>query len=422
MITTAKANTAKLIRAVRAPLLILVCLSLAACGGSSGTTSSTPTSPPVATVDCDGIIRAKDGTGYADPVGAPKCLAHLFVEIDDLQSSGDIPSDARGVAFIYDFFYDQEDDDDQLQLINAGGLDGNGNFFLTTSDHERLHTNSHGAEVRRVYNALSPVSPAGIISRSLRNTGTSDNPTIEVFDPGEQVRRAYTAARNDNPLITGSVASSPYTAHRAIYNFSLTGSHWLFYYLSYDLSSLSGFEATSNYAEIPTGLIGVGGVGNSNADWSSGFRKESNALLAAGYFRDSLSDSRIAARIEDHEEDTGDSIEVNTDLTDLIARTPTTQLVNLVDHSSTRTPTGFISSAFPDISGNLATIVTEAGQTRLTLGRSLLDLLAGATVHARTGHYYTASYLNADGDDHYYNTHCGVLRDGCFILPNYTIT
>ena len=421
-------NTTSLLQAPRVSLMLFVSMALLACGGSGGTTSSTPTTPPN-TVDCSGIITSTDGSRYADPVGGPKCLAHLFVEIDNLQASGDIPSNARGVAFIFDIFYDPDSDDDQLQLINANGLDGNGNFFLTTANHARLETTvdgaDHGAEVRRVYNGFSLVLPAGIITHSISNTGTSTDPNFQYNLPSDQVRQAYTASRNDNPLITSTAASSPYQAHRAIYNFSVSGAHDLFHYFTDSLTSLSAFTEPSNFAEIPTGLIGVGALGNSNADWSGGFRKESGGLLAAGYFHDSLSNIAVAARIDDEEDnDYWDSVEVNTDLTDLLARTPTAQLANLVDHSSWRTPTGFISSTFPSISGSLATLVGEAGQTRLWTNNryplSLLDLLAGATVHARTGHYYTASYLNPTGDDHFFNTHCGVLRDGCFILPFYT--
>ena len=422
-----KARATRLLRAPRVILVPLICITLVACGGSGGTTSSTPTAPPAATIDCEGIVTARDGTRYADPVGAPKCLAHLFAEFDNLQANGDIPSHARGVAFIYDFLFDPRDNDDELELYNEGGLDGDGNYFLTTSNHARLEGGLHGAEVRRVYNDFSPVLPAGIISFSLRSA------VLFIYSSysAEQVRLAYTAARNDNPLVTGSAASSPYAAHKAIYNFSLSGSHDLFFTISRDLAFLSAFETTYNHADIPTGLIGVGALGNSNHGWNRGFRKESAGLLSAGFFVDSLNNSNIAARIDDIPDDLdwldgvyADSVELDTDLTDLIANTSTAKLAELVSHTNQTTPNEFISSAFPGISGNLATKVSEAGQTRLrTTGGirvSLLHLLAAATVHARTGHFYTASYLNPDGDDHYFNTHCGVFRDSCFILPNYT--
>ena len=430
MSTTEGANTSRLLIAPRALLVLLVYAMLAACGGSgSGGTTSTPATPttpttPPPTVNCNLGATARDGTRYTDPRGGPKCLAHLFAEVDNLQSSGDIPSNARGVAFIYDHFFDVDDTDDLFQLYNEGGLDGNGNYFLTTSNHTRLDSSNHGAEVLRVYNVFSAVLPAGIITRSLSSSSLQEGSSIGSFYSAEQVRLAYTAARNDNPLISAAAASSPYSANRAIYSISLTGSHELFYRISRDLSTLSAYTETSNFAEIPTGLIGVGSLGNSNSDWSTGYRKESTAFLAAGYFHDSLSASTIAARIDDDRDgDFWDSVEVDTDLTDLIARTPTAQLSSLVDHSSWRTPAGLISATFPSISGNLAAIVGEAGRTRLRprfgLGVSLLDLIAGATVHARTGHYYTAAYLNSTGDATEQNTPCGALRDGCFILPFY---
>ena len=426
MATTAASYASTLFRVARLLLVPFVYTTLVACGGSSNATRSfTPNAPPLTPppTTCNFRATARDGTSYTDPDGAPRCLAHLHAEVDNLQAGGDIPDDARGVAFIYDFFYDLTFPRDQSELFNAGGLDGNGNYFLTTADHERLQANYHGALVRRVYNSLSPVSPAGVISITLLNdTTSSQNNSLTYEYSGEQVRRAYMAARNDNPLITGSAASSPYAAHRVIFNFSLGAAHGVFHSVTRELSSLSAFEATNNYAQIPTGIIGVGAVGNSSAGWRTGFLKVTGDLLDAGYFVDGFSNSTIAARIDDDASVYWDSVELDTDLTDLIANTPTALLTRLVDHNSWETPTQLISSIFPSISGSLATKVREAGQTRLSstapqLQISLLDLLAGATVHARTGHYYTASYLNNFGNDLLFNTHCGVLRDGCFILP-----
>ena len=427
---TGDTNTTRLVRAHRVILVPLVCITLLACGGSSGTTAATPVTPAPATVNCNLGATARDGTRYTDRSGAPNCLAHLHAEVDNLQGSGDIPSNARGNAFILDFLFQRPDDDDMLELYNAGGLDDNGNYFLTTGTHPRLDLTYHGSLVRLVYNAFSPVLPAAFLSFELANAGTSANPDLEPSYSADQVRLAYTTARGDNPLITGSAASSPYQAHKAIYNFSFTGSHALLLSVANDLSSLSGFTAASSRSGIPTGIIVVAGLGNSDHNWSSGFRKEPQALLLAGYFVDSLSDSNLATRIDDTPDDLdwldgvyADSVELDTDLTDLIASTSTTQLAALVEHSSWRTPDTSISSAFPNISSTLATKVSEAGQTRLNLQRSheisLLDLLAIATVQARTGHYYTASYFNSAGNDHRFNTHCGVLRDGCFILPFY---
>ena len=423
-------NTPRLLRVPRVLLVPLVYISLVACGGSGGTTAATPVTPAPTAVNCNHATTSRDGTRYLDPTGAPKCLAHLHAEVDNLQGSGDIPSNARGVAFIFDILFDQEDDDDQLELFNANGLDGNGNYFLTTSNHTRLDQDYHLAEVRHTYNAFSPVLPAGIISFSLRNAGTSQDPDIESFYSGDQVRLAYTASRSDNPLITSTAGSSPYQAHKAIYNLSGSGSLALLLLVSQDLASLSAFTAANSRVEVPTGIIMVGALGNSQDSWNIGFRKESGGFLLAGYFVDSLSTSNIAARIDDTPDDLDwldgvylDSVELDTDLTDLIASSSTTQLATLVEHSSWRTPTSLISSTFPNISGNLATKVSEAGQTRLNLQEayeiSLLDVIAIATVQARTGHYYTASYLDPTGDDHRFNAYCGVLRDGCFILPYY---
>ena len=433
MAKTGETYTTKLSRAPRGLLIPLIYATLVACGGSGGTTSATtvapPTTPPVARppTTCSISATARDGTRYSDPIGAPRCLAHLHSEVDNLQDSGDIPEGARGVAFIYDFFWDHTSSQDPSQLFNEGGLDGNGNYFLTTSDHTRLHSGSHGAIVRGVYNTISPVLPSAVVSIALRETSIASQNTVLTYEySGEQVRRAYLVARSDNPLITRSAASSPYAAHKAIFNFSLGAAHGVFHSVTRELSSLSAFDAKSNYAEIPTGIIGVGALGNSNANWSTGFRKASGDLLDAGFFLDGFSNSSIAARIDDTESVYWDSVELDTDLTDLIASTPTSQLLYLVDHSSWETPTHRIASIFPDITGNLAAKVNEAGRTRLSSSRpqlqlSLLDLLAGATVHARTGHYYTASYLNSNGDATAYNTPCGVLQDGCFILPFYLL-
>ena len=423
MATTAETNSTRLLRAPTALLIPLICIALVACSNSGGTTAATSVVPPTVFVSCSSGTIAQDGTVYTDPTGAPKCLAHLLAEVDNLQGSGDIPSDARGVAFIYDYFYDHRDSDDTRQLFNEGGLDGHGNYFLTTSDHQRLVANNHGTKVRRTYNTFSPVLPAGVISIQLRTTVSSQN-NFRQEHSGEQFRRAYVAARSDNPLVTNSAASSPYVAHRVIYNFSLGGAHGLFFKAARELSALSGFTATSNFAEIPTGIIGVGATGNSDVSWSTGFRKEPGDLLVVGYFVGGVGNSTIAARIDDIDDDYWDSVELDTDLTDLIASTQTTQLAELVDHNSWVTPTSLINSIFPDISGSLAAKVAEAGNTRLYsishgLSESLLDLLAGATVHARTGHYYTAAYLNPAGYATDFNTPCGALQDGCFILPSY---
>ena len=432
MTKISEATIAKLQHALRLSVIPLVYAVLVACGGSSSSGPTYAPPAPSAVVDCRKGATARDGTAYTDKFGAPDCHAHLLAEVNNLQASGDIPSNARGVAFIFDYFFDPEDDDDQLEILNAGGLDGNGNYFLTTETHARLDASHHGSEVRRTYNVFSPVLPAGIMSIELRNTGTSANPDFEFFFSGEQLRLAYAAARNNNPLVTGSQASSPYQAHKAIYNYSLSGSHALLLDFAQDLASLSAFEARNNFAEIPTGIIGVGALGNSFATWNTGFRKESGGLLAAGYFVDDLDSNTLAARIDDLEDNHPyvdgvywDSVELDTDLSDLIASTSTAQLKELVNHNSWRTPADLISSIFPNISGGLATKVSEAGQTRLNLQDSfevsLLDLLAGATVHARTGHYYTAAYFRppAAGEGHFFNTHCGVLRDGCFLLPFY---
>ena len=416
--TTADTYTNRLIRVVRLLLVPFVYTTLVACGGggSGGTASATSATPRPSTVNCNLGATARDGTTYTDDTAAPRCLAHLHAEVDNLQGSGDIPSDARGVAFIFDYFYDISSREDQSQLIDEGGLDGNGNYFLTTAYHPRLEDRLryHGASVRAIYNEFSPVSPAGAISIPLPNTGTN---------LGEQVRRAYTAARSDNPLVARSAGTSPYATHKAIYNFSFGGSHGVLLAISRELASLSAFEAENNLAEIPTGIIGVAAVGNSQAGWTTGFRKESGALLVAGYFVDGFSNSTIGARINDDDSVFADSVELDTDLTELIASTATTQLVALVDHNSLETPVGRISSAFPSISGTLAAKVSEAGQTRLNvpdaLEVSLLDLLASATVHSRTGHYYTANTLNLVGDRPAYGVPCGVLRDGCFFLPYY---
>ena len=311
-----------------------------------------------------------------------------------------------------------ETDDDRQRFYVEGGFDGNGNYFLTTANHARLIMDSHGATVRDVYTTHSAVSPAGVISILPRDGSM-----------GEQFRGAYTAARNDNPLVRGSPASSPFTTDRAIYNYSLSGAFDLFHRTVRELTFLSAFTATNKFSEIPSGLIGVGSAGNSDANWNIGFRKEAGALLAAGYFVNGLASSNIAALIDDRSDNDSlshvynDSVELDTDLSDLIASTPTTQLAALVNHNSWETPADHISSAFPSISGSLATKVAEAGRTRLRtrhgLKKSLLDFLAGATVHARTGHFYTASYLNVAGDATDFNTPCGVLQDGCFILPSY---
>ena len=109
MATTAETYTSRVLQAPRALLLLLIYTALVACGGSSsgGTTSSIPATPtpPTAFVSCDQGATARDGTSYSESSGAPDCFAHLLAEFDNLQGNGTIPSNARGVAIIYDAFF-----------------------------------------------------------------------------------------------------------------------------------------------------------------------------------------------------------------------------------------------------------------------------------------------------------------------------
>ena len=109
MAMTAQTYRTWLLRAPRVLLIPLICTTLAACSGSGGTTAATPVVPPSVFVSCDSGTIARDGTRYTDPDGAPKCLAHLLAEVDNLKARGGIPNDARGVAFIYDYFFNPRD-------------------------------------------------------------------------------------------------------------------------------------------------------------------------------------------------------------------------------------------------------------------------------------------------------------------------
>ena len=121
---------------------------------------------------------------------------------------------------------------------------------------------------------------------------------------------------------------------------------------------------------------------------------------------------------------TGDSTEVSTVLTDLIARTPTSTLADLADHTESRTPAIRIALAFSHVNAIELNLLRSAGNARIARANnrniSLLDLLASATVQARTGTFYVASSVSNTGDAVSPNTPCGVLRDGCFLLPAWT--
>ena len=422
------------------PLTSIVCtiLLLTACGGGGGGGSSNPTTPPTPPApppfSCANGAAATDSTRFTDKPGAPACSAHLLAQLENLKDSATLPEGTRGATIIYDLLYltgDEDDEvDDRRALLRANGYDGSGNYYLTDYSHARMTAGTlyHAAEVWRTYTAMVPVVPGAIVSPKIFGNANDPDASLNSSYNKDQILAAYRAARTANPI----TRTTRYAAPRAIFNMSLSGSHSLFHRIATDLqNSHSDFASQSNFADFAEGLVGVGSLGNSNAQWNSGFRKQSGGLLAAGFIHsqdisaDRVLPDGLGEVIDDNEDnDYWDSVQISTQLTDLIAATPTSTLSVLVDHKSWTTPASKISAAFPTVSGSLQRQVNSAGNVRISFsngtGVSLLDLLAGAAVHARTGHFYTAAYLNAAGDATQQNTPCGMLRDACFMLPYYT--
>ena len=420
---------------------LLICSLFIACGGGgsnntghptptppSGTTP-TPATPAPQPVDCSRGAVAQNGAHFQDKAGGPACFAHLLAAVNDRQVNNTIPSNARGVAIIYDDIYSDESQGRDFRFLQEyyrrnpqdfqkdirEGADGKGNFFTISIDPADLDGNSHFEEVWRTYAAFSPVQPSALITFKL--AGTSSNIHFEFI---EQMAAAYTAGHANNPLVRHH---QEYSAPKAIINLSLAHANLLFYELAARIQNdSSDFPNIYDFTSIAEGLIGVGALGNSNATWWQGFHKESDALV----WWPSLYDKTIPAELGAVVDRVQGQVEINTILTDLLSSTSTDTLTELVKHGFWRTPASKITTAFPNANATQRNLLANAanvriknhfGETRI----SLLDMMAGGIVHARNGHFYTAAYLNATGDATQQNTPCGVLCDSCFILPYYEI-
>ena len=399
--------------------LVCTCLLVLACGG--GNTASTPTppttpQPPQPPPDtCNQGATSTGGTKFTDQTGSPRCFAHLLAQVDSLKSNNTLPTGVRGVAIIYDFFYIDTDFRDWSKFSQTErGFDGQNNYYTTDFTHQRMSNTSHGAKVWQVYEDFSPVSASGVLSR------TRDTFYKEHF--AEQAVAAYKAGRAINPLVRATAYQSP----KAIINMSMGSNFFIFKSFVRALETGTDFvrDTSAGNLSVAPGLIGVGGIGNSDAGWNNGFRKESTVILGSAHLQDGLSPS-LGAIIDDPTVAMQNPVELNTILTDLILRTETNTLATLANHSGSTTPASRISTAFPDADTRERNLLTLAGDTQITQhfldGKiSLLDLLAAAVVHSRKGNLYTVTYLNSAGDALDFNDPCGVLRYGCFILPYLT--
>ena len=360
------------------------------------------TQQPRPPVNCARGATVIDGRHYTDIPGAPKCFAHLLAEVDNLQGAGAIPSGARGAAILYGFFFDEQD---QNIFLNANGFDGN--YYLTNFTHSRLSAINSGTESLRTYLRFSPVEPSAIIS--LIPTGSEGRGTGNV-----QLSVATRAGRTGNPLIK----TARYAGQKAIINMAFGNSYGDFQQIINELENKGVFVRAPNHSwlSVAPGLIGVTGIYGSGTTSKPGFREVTTTLLhvsAQGSLPASLGTALV-----DRDGNRSGSIELNTELTDLIAQTTTKALIALTQR------TAQIGEAFPDASDNQRSLLASASSVRIQYAcagntTNLLDMLACATVHSRRGDFYTATYLNREGNALAYNTPCGILRDGCFVLPYY---
>ena len=167
--------------------------------------------------------------------------------------------------------------------------------------------------------------------------------------------------------------------------------------------------------------MGVGALGDDMNGVKSGHFKLSHALFVYGEVVGTLS-ADVGAPLAGVNQGFA-PIQVKQELVNLINSADTSVLTELARYSGWDTPTQRIAEAFPNAASG--SLVYKAGATRLRLAGfemevSLLKYLSLATVYSRTGRFYTATSLNSAGTALAYHTHCGVLRDGCFVLPNYT--
>ena len=262
-------------------LALFVCLLFAACSSSgnqfvsTSTTSTLPVTPqPVQPFNCaDSGAVFSDGTRQHDSFGAPRCSIHLLAAVDKLQAEDTIPQGSRGVAVIYDYIFEPGDADDMQEIFDAKGLDGKGNYYLTDFSHPRASGSNHAADLRRTYNRFAQLEPGAIASFTL----VQGRSGLVITYNSEQMVAAYMQARRVNPL----VRRPHYAAPKVIINFSHTGSHAVFQKIAIDLQTHSSDFATPANASLHApNIVGVGAVGNSNAPWRAGFRKQPNALLA----------------------------------------------------------------------------------------------------------------------------------------------
>ena len=320
---------------------------------------------------------------------------------------------------IYDFFYGQsvyvgqQTAKEDQEAFRGYGFDGERTFFLTEFAHERLTKDYHGSRVWRTYESFSPVSASSIVSIIPLN--------LDEFRTYDLIS-AYIAGRANNPL----VKTTAYSGHKAIINLSFGGSYETFRVIAKDLEATPNFahDSARGNLSIAPGLIGVGGTSNSDANWSTGFRKEPGAILLVDFLTDTSLPRSLGRIIDDTNTSAGDSIEISTVLTDLITNASTSALAALANHSGNTTPANRISTAFPNATSAERNLLDLAAKVQIDYLEvnpiSLLDHLARATVHSRDGHFYIATYLNSTGNALDFNSPCGSLKHGCFILPNYS--
>ena len=395
-----------------------------------------PTAPGAEVVCAGRGVLSNDGTLFQDWQGMPGCFSHLLAELDNRIKAGTISQSSRGSTILFSSLVPPAGSPTRHQdLFNANGLDGNGTFYTTdVVGSSLLQQRTFGGFAMQAYRHMLsqtrvhvspngeklPILPSALISYRL----TSASGTY-AWSAADFVA-AYNAGRANNP----QVSQTGYTAHKAILSvIGFKNKYGLFHQLAKTLQDdTNHFASQNSFGSIAPNIIGVIAAGGSDAASTSGYRKQ--PMLMAGFLSGAHRSNVL--RIIDDDDRTADfdSIQINTDITDVIASTSTARLQALLATGSNSGQSANLDTAFPTATSAQRTLLELTAQQRVSLGpigiasapvesTNLLNLLSAVAVQTRTGHLYTISQVGSTGDDLRFDTHCGIARMGCFVLPIY---
>ena len=361
----------------------------------------------------------------------------MLAELQNLEDRGTLPARTRGNLIIFDYF-SATTQAGFRQLLSQGGLDGQGNFFTADMSHALLSGNSSGSKAYRTYKAFMPYQPGAVLTPTL-----SDSQGTVVIDwASTDPVAAYRAARTANPLVSRSQHSTDYAKPRVIFNFSSNNAltyyqHFATRLLGTDLDTnqdgQQDFQAQAGTSFLGEGIVGVGalkGASESAQTNNAGAGNSGQCAVHVGNLPDPdnenctltspapfrISTTPISLPANER------LVEFSAGVADLLDDTPTDALIELIDHTGWQTPNQRIAATFPSAAEGSA--IFTAGSELLHIAGfdielSHLKYLALATIYSRTGSFYTAASLNADSTALQTSEQCGLVRDGCFVLPYY---